>query len=89
MDVNRSKTRHLGDGHSIEVGGSTWDANETSIRNRYSTVKGGYNVAASSELPIEDTFLLVKTALEEDLYPPARLAELIGTISGSLKRQTK
>ena len=89
MQVDKSKTRTLGNGHSIEVGNSTWDDNEISVRNRYSTVNGGFNPAASSELPIYDVFQIAKVTIEEDLLSPQALSELVGVISNSLKRQIK
>ena len=89
MQVDKSKTRVLGHGHSIEVGKSTWDDTETSIRNRYSTANGGFNQAGSSELPIDDVFQIVKVTIEEDLLSPKVLSELVGIVSDSLKRQVK
>jgi hypothetical protein len=89
MQVDKSKTRVLGHGHSIEVGKSTWDDAETSVRNRYSTANGGFNQAGSSELPINDVFQIAKVTIEEDLLSPKILSELIGVISDSLKRQVK
>lgn len=89
MQVDKSKTRILGHGHSIEVGKSTWNDTETSVRNRYSTASGGFNQAGSSELPINDILQIAKVAIEEDLLSPKALSELVGVVSESLKRQVK
>lgn len=86
MDV--TKTKHLGNGHSIEIGKATWDNTEVSIRNRYPTSTGGFSPRSSSELPIDDVGELVTVVADEDLYPPKRLAELIKILAESIERQT-
>ncbi len=86
MDV--TKTKRLGNGHSIEIGKATWDNTEVSIRNRYPTSTGGFSPRSSSELPIDDVGELVTVVADEDIYPPKRLAELIKILAESIKRQT-
>lgn len=84
-----TKTIDLGNGHKIEIGKSTWDEDEISVRNRYPTNDGGFNVAASSELPLDDVVSIVSVVADEDLLSTSEVADLIVKLSESLKRRLK
>jgi hypothetical protein len=57
--------------HSIEIGWSTWNSQEVSIRDRYDSHDGHFSNTASGEIPIGDLPDLVRIALE-------RLPEVLG-----------
>jgi hypothetical protein len=54
----------IGPNHSIEIGWSTWNAQEVSIRNRYDSPDGHFSNTASSEIPIGDLPDLLRIALQ-------------------------
>ena len=85
MQVERN--RDLGDGHSVEVGRSTWDDNDRSIRNRYSNANGGFNVRGSSEIPLGDLVELVKFAADCDELTEGGCTELIEHLAASIRRR--
>ncbi len=89
LKMQVTKTKDLGDGHKIEIGKATWDENQTSVRNRYPTSTGGFSPRSSSELPLDDVSEIVTMVAEEDLLSPSELADIISTLSASLKRQLK
>jgi hypothetical protein len=49
--------------HSIEIGWSTWNPDEVSLRNRYDK-KGKFSPRGSSEIPLRDLPALMRVALE-------------------------
>jgi hypothetical protein len=53
----------VGPNHSVEIGWSTWDPEEVSIRDRYDT-NGHFSNTASSEIPIRDLPDLMRIALQ-------------------------
>lgn len=81
-------TVDLGNGHLIEIGGATWDANSTSIRNRYPTSTGEFSPRSSSEIPLSDIEALVTTVGERDLLEVSSCARIIEILSASILRQT-
>jgi hypothetical protein len=58
--------------HSIEIGWSTWNPQEVSIRNRYDSPEGHFSNTASSEIPIADLPDILRVALQ-------RLPEVLGS----------
>lgn len=54
----------LGSSHHIEIGWSTWDPEEVSIRDRYDSPDGHFSNTASSEIPIRDLPDLVRIVIE-------------------------
>jgi len=64
MDV---EAKHIvGKGHSIEFDNSTWDKKQKSVRNRYTTAKGGFSPHSSSEMPITDVASMAIQTLNRD-----------------------
>jgi hypothetical protein len=53
----------LGDGHSIEVGFSTWDPNAISVRDRYDNSNGHFSPHSSSEFPLGDLSEIIRVVL--------------------------
>jgi hypothetical protein len=49
--------------HSIDIGWSTWNADEVSLRNRYDK-NGKYSPHASSEIPLGDLQEMMRVVLE-------------------------
>ena len=86
MDVDHSKTRIIDERHSFEVGQSSWDDTETSIRCRYDN-DGRFSPYGSSELPIPDLRPLIEVAAENDLLNISECTALIEALTDSLKRQ--
>jgi hypothetical protein len=87
MQVTKSKSISNHPGHTIEIGGATWDNQETSVRNRYPTKSGGFSPRSSSEIPLGDIKEIVTVIADEDLLNPKDLAALIAILSASLSRQ--
>lgn len=77
----------LGNGHLIEIGQSTWDDGEISVRNRYPTANGGYNWNSSSEIPLNDLRPIVEAIAERDLFDVSTTALLIEVLAASLTRR--
>jgi hypothetical protein len=78
--------------YSIEFGVSTWTEKETSenqtlsVRNRFDTEEGKYNVHASSELDFWDLEQLMIESLQRDRINRDRILEIIETANQSLQR---
>jgi len=81
------KTKDLGGGHLVEVGSSTWDEYQTSIRNRYQISKGGLSNRGLSEISLDDVFELMIVAADEDLLEAKKLAKILSAVSASLQRK--
>jgi hypothetical protein len=73
-------------GHSIELGQSSWDETEESVRNRYTTASGGFSPRQSSELPIRDVKPIVGFLANQDKFSRADCLEIIEQMVASLKR---
>ena len=54
----------IGPNHNVEIGWSTWNPQEVSIRNRYDSPAGHFSNTASSEIPINDLPDLLRVALQ-------------------------
>ena len=88
--MNVQQSINLGNGHSIEIGVASWcthDEYQISIRNRYSTRNGRFNLRASSELALEDLRTLIRTMADFDLLDKGSCADLIGVLAHSIQRQ--
>lgn len=77
-------------GHSIEWGNLTWGLQQNpqifikSIRNRFENANGGFNQAASSEIPWDDFILLIKESIKQDQFSKNELTDLIKEIAVKL-----
>ena len=88
MEVDPTKTRIIDSRHSFEVGGSSWDPDETSIRCRYDDeVTGRFSPHGSSELPLHDLQPLMEVAAENDLLDPSACSAIIQALTASIQRQ--
>ena len=87
MNVHPSKTLHIAPRHSIEVGDSSWDDSETSIRCRYDLPNGRFSPHQSSEVPLHDLQPMLEVAGKHDLLEPAMCAAIIEALSASIRRQ--
>jgi len=89
MDVDHSKTRVIDKSHCFEVGRSSWDDTETSIRCRYDNPETGrFSPHGSSELPLHDLQPLIEVASENDLLSTSQCAAMIQALAASIKRQS-
>jgi hypothetical protein len=89
MTPDPAKTTKLSEHHHIEIGSSSWNASETSIRNRYDDPKTGrFSPHSSSEIPLNDIELIMKATSLYDLLKPAACARIIEVFAASIVRQT-
>ena len=79
-------TRELSKGHSIEIGVSTWDDKERSIRSRYANATGGFSTG-SPEVPMHDIEPMVTFAAEHDELSPADCTRIIVALAESIRRR--
>ncbi len=77
----------LGDGHLIEIGDATWDASQTSIRNRCPTSTGGFSPRSSSEIPIGDIEPLAIALANRDLLDISTCARILEALASSIVRR--
>ena len=87
MNPDPTRTRIISPSHSIEVGTSTWDPAETSIRSRYDGPTGRFDPHGSSELPLPDLPHLMDVAATYDLIDPKEYAAIIEALAASIHRQ--
>jgi hypothetical protein len=88
MEVDPTKTRVIDHRHSFEVGNSSWDPSETSIRCRYDDpTTGRFSPHGSRELPLHDLQPLMEVAAENDLLEPSECAAIIQALAASIQRQ--
>ena len=86
--MNVQHSLPLGNGHSIEIGQSTWNPQgERSIRDRWTKPGGGFSNTQSSELPIASLVALVSFAAQHDELSAAEASEIIAALAASIKRQ--
>lgn len=89
MDVDHSKTRVIDKSHCFEVGISSWDEKEISIRCRYDNPETGrFSPHGSSELPLHDLQPLIEVSAENDLLSKLECAAIIHALAASIKRQS-
>ena len=86
MKPDPTKTIILGPDHSIEIGESTWDPAERSIRRRYQP-GGKFSPHGSSEIPIVDLKIIMEAAAKHDELDPKTCAEIIKALAASAHRQ--
>ncbi|HEX3155385.1 MAG TPA: hypothetical protein VHV32_12210 [Candidatus Angelobacter sp.] len=77
MDVIHRE--EIGPNHSIEIGWSTWNSEEISIRDRWDSANGHFSNTASSEIPITSLPDLLRVALEQ-------LPVVLATRNGAVER---
>lgn len=87
MEVEFSK--ELDDLHCIEIGGATWGKEHRSVRNRFAKNNGGFNVRATSEIPMCDLVQIVSFVAEKDELPQSECAEIISALAASISRQCR
>lgn len=86
--MNVEKHVDLGDGHSIEVGASTWSSTSRSVRNRYQTASGGFSPRSSSEVPMGDLVPMLTLVAQCDELSIGQCAAIIKALSESIARQS-
>lgn len=90
MNPDPKKTKIISSRHSIEIGSSTWDSKEISIRNRYNSKQSGkFSRSGSSELPIEDLVHLMEAAAKYDLLEVEECTAIIEILAKSIQRQRR
>ena len=84
MQVDPTKTHIISPSHSIEIGQSSWDAQEMSIRSRYDGETGRFSPHGSSELPLYDLKPLMESAAKHNLLCPNECAAIICALAASI-----
>ena len=88
MKPDQTKTVVLDTSHRIEIGPSSWDPAEVSLRNRYDSPQTGrFSPHGSSESPLHDLVPLLRAAADHDLLRPIQCAQIVEALSQSLARQ--
>jgi hypothetical protein len=88
MEVDPTRTRTIDHRHSFEVGNSSWDPAERSIRCRYNdAITGRFSPHGSSELPLHDLQPLMEVAAQYDLLGTSECAAIIHALAASIQRQ--
>lgn len=82
-----SDSIQIAEGHSIEIGQSTWNESAISVRDRYVTRNGGFSPRSSSEIPLEDVEHIVHFLAEGNHLSSQVCARLIQVLSTSIERQ--
>lgn len=73
--------------HSVEWAAATWNAKEFSIRNRFDKDDGGFNLAASSELPWHDFNFMVLESIKRKHFSRKELSEMLKMIGNYLENE--
>lgn len=77
-------------GYSIEWGYATWskdepkDQKDWSIRNRYSTRNGGFNIRGSSKVPWDDFKLMISESIKRNHFEKGDPAAILKTYPTAL-----
>lgn len=88
MNIDPALTRVISPDHSIEVGVSTWSADETSIRSRYDGPTGRFSPHGSSELPLYDLLPIMEVTARNDLLSIEDSAAIIEALAESIRRRS-
>lgn len=70
----------ISDKHYIEWGNSTWNEEDKSIRNRKNRDDGGFNQAASGEIPWYDFIEMIHLSIEKAQFSKDELKDIVGKI---------
>lgn len=82
------------DNHEIQIGVSTWTQNNPldeqteSIRRAVYNEDGIFSPHGSSEIPIEDMALLIRTCIQRDKISHQEMTDILNDISESIQRQS-
>lgn len=84
---NPEIAKDLDNGHTIEVGPSSWDVEDFSVRNRFTNAAGRFNKAASGEIPVYDIHHLVEVAADRDYLEIPAMISMMKSIISALERK--
>jgi hypothetical protein len=79
--------------HEIQIGVSTWTQDNpprqqsASIRRAVYSAEGRFSPHGSSEIPIEDMTLLIRTCIQRDRISRQEMEDILADIAASLQRQ--
>jgi hypothetical protein len=85
MNVQHSIT--ISPGYTIEIGESSWDPADRSIRNRKTTAGGGFSPRSSSEVPSYDMANMVSAGADYDEFDDADAWTMINKLVAMLQRR--
>jgi len=85
--MNVRETIPLANGCAIEIGGSTWNPTESSVRYRCPNSRGGFDPHSSSELPVSMIEPILTSCINRDMLDAAAAARLIDLLAQSVQRQ--
>lgn len=89
MKPDPARTKQIAPYHRIEIGPSTWDPKEESIRNRYENPTSGiFSPRGSSEVPFPDLVKMTIFAAEKNQFTHDELWLMIETLLASLKAKS-
>jgi len=75
--------------HTIEFGNSTWNPEEMSVRNRFSTNRGNFSPHSSSEISFGDLELIMVEIARRDFLPINCTARIIQVLADSISRRVR
>jgi hypothetical protein len=87
MDVEKSKS--LDEWHSLEIGGSTWNPEERSVRRRCNMESGQYDPHSSSEIPLYAVSEIIEFLCENQCFSAKECVELSQVLLDSARSQMK
>ncbi len=92
MKVTESFPHPNLDNHKIQIGVSTWtesnsvDEQTESIRRAVYNEEGKFSPHGSSEIPMEDMTLLIRTCIQRDRISRNEMTDILNDISASMQR---
>ncbi|HTV39268.1 MAG TPA: hypothetical protein VMF08_01725 [Candidatus Sulfotelmatobacter sp.] len=86
MIPDPKKTVVLDPDHSIEIGQSTWDPSEMSVRRNYHP-NGKFSPHGSSEIPIWALKAIIEAVANNDELEPKDCVDIIKSLAGSVYRR--
>ena len=83
--MNVKEKTPIRNNHSIEWGEATWNRDDKSIRNRYDTEEGKFNMRGSGEIPWEDFNMMIIESIKRGKFSNSELAEILIEIGNKIK----
>ena len=84
--MKTSKKIQISENHQIEIGISTWDTTQQSIRNRYNLSNGRIDPRSSSEIPRNDLRRLFIESIRNNLLEPLEQIEILEELIIKIKQ---
>lgn len=94
MKVTESFPHPSLNNHKVQIGVSTWTENKPveeqseSIRRAVYNAEGKFSPHGSSEIPIEDMPMLIRSCIQRDKISRQELTYILDDITASMQRQS-